>query len=208
MDILVMLEESPEHSTVLAHVDTVPSAVDSERRSRDVVTLYGVPTAQSLSLALAALVDSMRGEQYPVGSVRHFAISAELGASGDVAWRDAATGRLVSRDLTIGSDQLRDTARDLLGVCGTDIRRLVAGLQMADWPEGSRRAISFSLTEPALAGVSADGDGGGGTGGVGSGGGGGGGGGGDANADDGGGGRDLLETYRSSAGLTYDNEGD
>jgi hypothetical protein len=192
-----MLEESPEHSTVLAHVDSVPSAVDSERRSRDVVTLYGVPTAQSLALALAALVDSMRGEQYPVGTVRHFAISTELGASGDVAWRDVTTGRLVSRDLTIRSEQLHETARDLLGVCGADIRRLVAGLQMADWPEGSRRAISFSLTEPALAGVSADGDGGGG------------GGGGDPDAEDGGGGdRDLLETYRSSAGLTYDNEGD
>lgn len=197
MDILVMLEESPEHSTVLAHVDSVPSGVDSERRSREVVTLYGVPTAQSLALALAALVDSMRGEPYPAGTVRHFAISAALGASGDVAWRDGSTGRLMSRDLTIGSEQLHDRAQDLLGVCGSDIRRLVAGLQMADWPEGSRRAISFSLTEPALAGVSADGGGGGG------------GGGGDPGVEDGGGGdRDLLETYRSSAGLTYDNEGD
>lgn len=201
MDILVMLEESPEHSSVLAHVDSVPSAVDSERRSRDVVTLYGLATPQSLALALAALVDSLRGE-YPAGTVRHFAISGEGGASGDMAWRDASTGRLMSRDLTITREQLYETAEALLGACGSDIRRLVAGLQMADWPEGSRRAISFSLTQPALAGVSAEGDDGGG--GVG-----GGGGGGDPGVDDGGGGdRDLLETYRSSAGLTYDNEGD
>jgi hypothetical protein len=200
MDILVMLEESPEHSSVLAHVDSVPSPLESERRSREVVTLYGAPTVQSLSLALAALIDSQRGEPFAPGTVRHLGIFEERGAIGDAAWRDAITGRLVSRDLTISSEQLHSTATDLLGVCGSDIRRLIAGLQMADWPEGTRRAISFSLTEPALAGVSAEGEGGA-EGGAGGGGGGGPGAG-------GGGGRDFLETYRSSAGLTYDNEGD
>jgi len=197
MDILVMLEESPEHSSVLAHVDSVPSAQDSERPSRDVVTLYGAPSVASLSLALAALVDSQRGEPFAPGTVRHLGIWEARGAVGDAAWRDAATGRLQSRDLTISIEQLHSTANDLLGVCGTDIRRLVAGLLMPDWPEGTRRAISFSLTEPALAGVSAEGDddenGGGGGGG---------------DSGDGGGGRDFLETYRNSAGLTYDNEGD
>ncbi|MGH9893740.1 MAG: hypothetical protein ACREA0_17505, partial [bacterium] len=102
--------------------------------------------------------------------------------------------------LTISIEQLHATATDLLGVCGSDIRRLVAGLQRADWPEGTRRAISFSLTEPALAGVSAEGGGGGGGGDPGGDGRGGGGG--------GGGGGDFLEMYRNSAGLTYDNEGD
>ena len=194
MDILVMLEESPEHSSVLAHVNSVPATLDSERPSRDVVTLYGEPTVQSLALALAAVVRSQRGDVFAPGTVRHLGIWADRGAVGDAAWRDTATGRLVSRDLTISIEQLQSTAAEFLSASGADLRLLVAGLQMPDWPEGTRRAISFSLSEPALAGVGADGGGDGG-------------GGGDA-GDGGGGGLDLLETYRSSAGLTYDNEGD
>jgi hypothetical protein len=198
MDLLVMLEESPEHSSVLAHVNSVPSSLDSERPSRDVVTLFGAPTVQALALALAALVESLRTHTLLAPhAVRHLGVWLDRGAVGDAAWRDAASGRLVSRDLTISREQLQATAADLLAVSGTEIRRLMAGLQMSDWPEGTRRAISFSLTAPALAGVSAD-DAGGGRGG----------GGGMEEGDDGGGGRDLLETYRSSAGLTYDNEGD
>ncbi len=198
MDILVMLEESPEHSSVLAHVNSVPATLDSERPSRDVVTLYGEPTVHSLALALAAVVRSQRADVFAPGTVKHLGIWADRGAVGDAAWRDTATGRLVSRDLTISIEQLQSTAAELLSASGADLRLLVAGLQMPDWPEGTRRAISFSLSEPALAGVGADG---GDTGGGGSGGDAGDGGG-------GGGGPDLLETYRSSAGLTYDNEGD
>lgn len=193
MHILVMLEESPGQSSMLAHVNSVPSALDAERRSRDVITLYGVPSVQALSLALAGLVESLRVEPYHAGIVRHLGIWSDRGAVGDAAWRDASNGRLVSRDLTISIERLQATAADLLSESGTDLRRLVAGLQMADWPEGTRRAISFSLSEPVLVGASAEGGDGGGGGG-----------------DDGGGGGgpDLLETYRSSAGLTYDNEGD
>jgi uncharacterized membrane protein YgcG len=195
-----MLEESPENSSVLAHVNSVPATLDSERPSRDVVTLYGEPTVQSLALALAAVVRSQRAQERAPGIVRHLGIWADRGAVGDAAWRDAATGRLVSRDLTISIEQLQSTAAEFLSASGADLRLLVAGLQMPDWPEGTRRAISFSLSEPALAGVGADGGGGGSGGDAGDDGGGGGGG--------GGGGPDLLETYRSSAGLTYDNEGD
>src|SRR5450759_2189670 len=54
MVVLVMLEESPVHSPVLAQVNSVPSPLSNERPSRDVVTLYGVPSAESLALALAA----------------------------------------------------------------------------------------------------------------------------------------------------------
>ena len=59
------------------------------------------------------------------------------------------------------------------------IRRLVAGLSMPDWPEGSRRAISFTLTSHAipLAGAGARVDA-------------------------------LLEHYRQTDGFTFDNEGD
>src|SRR6266576_2698857 len=59
MDVLVMLEESPDHSPVLAHVNSVPSPLaSSERPSRDIVTLYGEPNPESLALALAAAVES------------------------------------------------------------------------------------------------------------------------------------------------------
>jgi hypothetical protein len=60
MDILVMLEENPEHSPVLAHVNSVPSPLDVERPSRDIVTLYGEASAESLALALAAAVEIHR----------------------------------------------------------------------------------------------------------------------------------------------------
>lgn len=205
MDILVVLEEGPEHSSVLAHVNSVPATLDSERPSRDVVTLYGEPTVQTLALALAAVVRAQRSDVFAPGIVRHLGIWADRGAVGDAAWRDAVTGRLVSRDLTIPIEQLESTAAELLSASRADLRLLVAGLQMPDWPEGTRRAISFSLSAPALAGVSVDGDGGGGADEDESGGGAGGGGGGRGG---GGGGPDLLETYRNSAGLTYDNEGD
>ena len=46
MDILVMLEDNPEHSTMLAHVNSVPAPLNSERPPRDVVTLYGVPSPE------------------------------------------------------------------------------------------------------------------------------------------------------------------
>ena len=61
MDILVMLEENPDHSPVLAHVNSVPSPLhSSERPSRDIVTLYGAPSPESVALALAAAVESHR----------------------------------------------------------------------------------------------------------------------------------------------------
>ena len=60
MDILVMLEENPDHSPVLAHVNSVPSPLATDRPARDVVTLYGVPSPETLALALAAAVESHR----------------------------------------------------------------------------------------------------------------------------------------------------
>ena len=64
MDILVMLEENPDHSPVLAHVNSVPSPLHShERPSRDIVTLYGDPNPESLALALAAAVESHRADE-------------------------------------------------------------------------------------------------------------------------------------------------
>ena len=150
MDILVMLEENPEHSPVLAHVNSVPSPLDRERPSRDIVTIYGEPTAESIALALAAAVEIHRdGTAAPQNAVppaiHHLGVWPERGGVGDTAWRDATTGQLVTRDLEIPLARLHATARQLLGECGQIIRRLVAGLSMPDWPDGARRAISVTL---------------------------------------------------------------
>jgi hypothetical protein len=148
MDVLVMLEESPEFSPVLAHVNSVPQRLDYERPARDIVTLYGVPSVESLALALAVAVESHRtGEGHDNhDAIRHLGVWAEQGAIGDAAWRDAGTGRLVTRDLAFPLELLNSTAEQLLGEFGHLIRRLVAGLSMPDWPEGARRAITVSLS--------------------------------------------------------------
>ncbi|MFN2397316.1 MAG: hypothetical protein ABR543_01535, partial [Gemmatimonadaceae bacterium] len=74
MDFLVMLEESPEQSPVLARVDSVPAEMDSEHRGRDVVTLYGTPSTESLALALAAAVESRRRAGNSSGAFRHLGV--------------------------------------------------------------------------------------------------------------------------------------
>jgi hypothetical protein len=152
MDILVMLEENPEHSPVLAHVNSVPSPLDVERPSRDIVTMYGEASAESLALALAAAVEIHRGIRGPGEptstsgtAIRHVGVWPERGAVGDAAWRDASTGQLVTRDLEIPLELLHATASQLLRECGQMIRRLSAGLSMPDWPEGARRAINVTL---------------------------------------------------------------
>lgn len=146
MDVLVLLEEMSEHSTVLAHVNSVPSPLNSEKPTRDVVTLYGEATSDALALALAAAMESRRETMERVDVIRHLGLWPERGAVGDAAWRDERTGQLVTRDLSIAPDVIRKTANQLLQECGVTIRRLVAGLSMPDWPEGARRAISFTLT--------------------------------------------------------------
>lgn len=147
MDILVMLEENPDHSPVLAHVNSVPSPL-AHRRARDIVTLYGAPSAETLALALAAAVESRRtGEGHDHrDAIRHLGVWSERGAIGDAAWRDLGTGELVTRDLEIPLEILHGTASQLLGECGQLIRKLLAGLSMPDWPEGARRAITISLS--------------------------------------------------------------
>ena len=146
MDILVMLEENPDHSPVLAHVNSVPSPLhSSERPSRDIATLYGEPNPESLALALAAAVESHRSNDGRSEAIRHLGIWPERGAVGDAAWRDSA-GQLVTTDLEISLETLHSTANQLLSECGQLIRRLVAGLSMPDWPEGARRAISISIS--------------------------------------------------------------
>ena len=145
-----MLEEDPNHSPVLAHVNSVPAPPGSERPPRDVVTLYGDASAESLALALAAAVESRRTPHARADAIRHLGVWPERGAVGDAAWRDADTGQLMTRDLDIPFATLFGTAQALLGECGQAIRRLLAGLRMPEWPEGTRRALMVSL-HPALA---------------------------------------------------------
>jgi hypothetical protein len=179
MDVLVMLEEGSDHSPVLAHVNSVPSPLDAERPSRDVVTLYGEPSPESLALALAAAVESHRGEKERSDAIRHLGVWPERGAIGDAAWRDGTTGLLMTQDLDIPLEILHATAGRLLSEFGQLIRRLSAGLRMPDWPEGARRAINISLG-PVLeltAGARARVD-------------------------------SMLDTVREADGLTFDYEGD
>ncbi len=145
MDILVMLDEAADHSPVLAHVSSVPAPLDGDRPWRDIVTLYGEPSPEALALAIAAVVESHRADDGSTEAIRHLGVWPERGAIGDAAWRDNGTGQLVTRDLEIPLENLRATARQLLGEFGNLIRRLAAGLAMPDWPEGARRAITVSL---------------------------------------------------------------
>ncbi len=179
MDFLVMIEESPEQSAAVARVDSVPSLHSSEH-ARDVVTLFGTPSSESLALALAAAVEGHRSAGNGSGAFRHLNVWAERGAVGDAAWRDSATGELMTRDLDIPSDVLQRTAGELLKSCGTSIQRLIAGLAMPDWPEGAWRALTITLdtivVEPArTAKMKVD---------------------------------ELLDTLREADGLAYEYEGD
>lgn len=181
MDFLVMLEESHESSPVLAHVNSVPTPLEAERPSRDVVTLYGAPDAETLALALAAAVEGRRAGTERVDAIRHLGVWPGQGATGDAAWRDAA-GQLTTHDLHVPNDRLQETAGRILGESGQSLRRLLAGLAMPDWPEGARRAISFTLApvqyaaDVLAAGTASD--------------------------------LDVLATVREGAGLAYDNDGD
>jgi hypothetical protein len=145
MDFLVMLEEGPPHPPVLARVDSVPVAGGHGRRARDVVTLYGTPTLEALALALAAALESHRVAGYSAGAFRHLGIWPGRGAVGEAAWRDGTSGQFVTRILDIPFAALVDTARGLQDECGPLLRRLVAGLAMPDWPDGTWRAISISI---------------------------------------------------------------
>jgi hypothetical protein len=145
MDVLVRLEHGRTDSPVLAHVNSLPVLPFGTRSRREVVTLYGAADPHALALALAATVESERLEHAPGGVVRHLGVSLERGAVGDSAWR-GDDGRLVTHDLDIPIDTLQLRAAELFGANGPTLRRVAAGLSMPDWPEGTDRALSFTLT--------------------------------------------------------------
>jgi hypothetical protein len=112
---------------------------------REVVTLYGLGNVQTLALALAATVESDRGDVTHTEAVRHLGVWSDRGAIGDIAWRDSVTGQLKTQDLDIPLVALQARADALLDRCGTTLQQVVAGLATPDWPEGTDRALSFSL---------------------------------------------------------------
>lgn len=144
MDVLVRLEHGRTDSPVLAHVNSLPVLPFGTRSRREVVTLYGAADANALALALAATVESERLEDTGSAVVRHLGVWSDRGALGDSAWRNDA-GKLVTRDLDIPLATLQLRAAELLGENGPTLRRVAAGLSMPDWPEGTDRALSFTL---------------------------------------------------------------
>lgn len=144
LDVMVQWEQGPGEHPSIARVSSVASYGTLESPSRDVVTLYGQPTPESFALALAAAVEARKGSSAP-HATREMNVSESTGAVGDAAWRDHSTGELIRRDLNIPLTVLRETAQDLLAEGGQAIRRLLAGLLMPEWPEGSNRALSFQL---------------------------------------------------------------
>ena len=144
LDVMVQWEQGPREFPSIARVSSVASPETLESPSRDVVTLYGQPTAESLALALAAAVEARKSKSAP-HATREMSVTEASGAVGDAAWRDHTTGELIRADLNIPLTVLRETAQDLLNEGGQAIRRLLAGLLMPDWPEGSNRALTFQL---------------------------------------------------------------
>lgn len=175
MDVLVLIEDCdddapgraaptgrPDGVRPLAYVHWVPVDADdvafrarADVRGREVVTLCGDPDADQLAVALAAAVEARRTPAPGTlavgvpGAVRHLGVWADAGATGDMAWRDRTTGELLSADIDIAAGTLEATARRLLIECGAVIRQTAAKLAMPDWPEGVRRAISFTFDAPA-----------------------------------------------------------
>lgn len=129
----------------LARVSAVPNAETLESPTREVVTLYGTPTPESLALAIAAAVEARKaGEGTPLATGT-FQVTEADGAVGDASWQDRRTGEIIKRELSIPLTVLRETAHELLTEGGQGIRRLLAGLLMPEWPEGTRRALTLQV---------------------------------------------------------------
>lgn len=132
----------------LARVSAVPNSETLESPTREVVTLYGTPTPEALALALAAAVEARKAGEGTTGT---FQVTAAAGAVGDASWLDRRTGEIIKRELSIPLTVLRETAEELLREGGQGIRRLLAGLLMPEWPEGTRRALTLQVAPVAAA---------------------------------------------------------
>lgn len=150
---MVQWDQSTSESASIARVSSIELTDTLEAPSRDVVTLYGVPTPESLALALAAALEARRVVDGPA-SLNYLSISEAHGAVGDTAVRDKRTGELIKREMQIPLTVLRETAEDLLREGGQAIGRLLAGLLMPEWPEGTSRALPYRLATAGAVGNS------------------------------------------------------
>lgn len=151
MDVMVQLDETREEPSAVARVNAVHSTETLEAPTREIVTLYGEPTPESLALALAATVEARkasRGEAFTTGEIR---IIGNEGAVGETAYTDRRTGEIIKRELSIPLTVLTETAQEILREGGQGIRRLLANLLMPEWPEGTRRALGFQFASSAAA---------------------------------------------------------
>jgi hypothetical protein len=146
MDVMVEWDQSTTATSSFARVSAVASPETLEAPTREIVTLYGVPTPESLALALAATLEARKAASAGTSlSAGELELSEADGARGDAAWQDRRTGEVIRRELAIPLTVLRETASELLAEGEQGIRRLLAGLLMPEWPEGTRRALSFQL---------------------------------------------------------------
>lgn len=145
MDVMVEWDESATDARSFARVSSVASPQTLEAPTRELVTLYGAPTPESLALALAAAVEARRAGEGTLLAGGDLHLTETDGAVGDAAWHDRHTGEIIRRELAIPLTVLRETAAELLAEGGQSIRRLLAGLLMPDWPEGTRRALTLQL---------------------------------------------------------------
>lgn len=151
MDVMVEWDQAVTDTSSVARVSSIASHETLEEPSRDLVTLYGTPTPETLALALAAAVEARKaaeGSPLDAGDLR---VSPADGAVGDTQWRDRSTGEVIRRELAIPLNVLRETSEELLAEFGNGIRRLLAGLQMPEWPEGTRRALTLQLATVSTA---------------------------------------------------------
>jgi hypothetical protein len=151
MDVMVEWDQQTTGTSSFARVSAVASQETLEAPTRDVVTLYGVPTTESLALALAAALEARKASDGLSIATGALTVSESGGAVGDTAGTDRRTGEIIRRELAIPLTVLRETAQELLVEGEQGIRRLLAGLLMAEWPEGTRRALSFQLASGATA---------------------------------------------------------
>jgi hypothetical protein len=144
MDVMVQWDPTEEERAAFARVNAVASPETLESPSREIVTLYGEPTPESFALALAASVEARKRSEvgYTIGEIR---LTAADGAVGETSYRDVNSGEIIRRELAIPLTVLKETAEEILAEGGQSILRLLAGLRMADWPEGARRALGFQF---------------------------------------------------------------
>jgi hypothetical protein len=156
MDVMVQWDQGNDDRNAVARVNAVHSTETLESPTREIVTLYGEPTPESFALALAATVEARkaaRGDAFTTGEIR---ILSSEGAVGEAAYADRRTGEIIKRELSIPLTVLTETAEEILREGGQGIRRLLAGLLMPEWPEGTRRALGFQFAAGSPAARNSD----------------------------------------------------